>query len=280
MAVCLYDLDGTIVDTEESIKSTLRQFCELYKFPTPTEDALDGISGLDPLVLLPPELVEKRGHAYLTVEFWTLYQRHCTQSNIRLIPGVDKLMQAVEAAGFKAAVVTNKEGSIARKELGYLQGRYELPHEFCIGFGDTDAPRKPDPGMLLHALRRLDAKTSETIFIGDTAPDIQAAESLGIKSILYRKPHVRRREGTLPDWATRATFVVEHMHEAEKIYHKIVRDSKSREARTKKVEMVSRRGKRANDDWKVSSLVVPGGGLPAAKAIEKKAPVNFVLETE
>ena len=45
---------------------------------------------------------------------------------------------------------------------------------------------KPDPGVFLHALKKIKAKPNKTLFIDDNAENVKTARSLGINSILYK----------------------------------------------------------------------------------------------
>jgi phosphoglycolate phosphatase len=46
-----------------------------------------------------------------------------------------------------------------------------------------DGPGKPDPAMLVEAMRVLSADRAETVMIGDTAHDILMARAAGVRSI-------------------------------------------------------------------------------------------------
>ena len=220
----LLDFDGTIVDTDPHIRAALIEFCAIHKFPAPSEDALRGISGLDPLTLLPPELLTKRGHAYFTMEFWNLYRRRTSPASLSLVPGIEQIMGAAVAGGFKTAVITNKEGDIARKELAYLAGQHRLPHHLCVGFGDIPgAERKPAPTMLLHGMRTLGMSPHNTVFIGDTEPDVLAARAAKIPVVLYRPRANHAHIKHPPKWVELATYVVEHMDQARAIVGRMSR---------------------------------------------------------
>lgn len=48
--------------------------------------------------------------------------------------------------------------------------------------------KKPEKEIYLHALKNLDAKAEESIFVDDRLENIDAAKSLGMKGILFKNP--------------------------------------------------------------------------------------------
>jgi phosphoglycolate phosphatase len=72
--------------------------------------------------------------------------------------------------------VTNKAGRFTQD----LLERADLARFFhCVVSGDTVARKKPDPLPMLHACERLGARAAETLVIGDSLNDVQAARAAG-----------------------------------------------------------------------------------------------------
>jgi phosphoglycolate phosphatase len=83
----------------------------------------------------------------------------------------------VHRAGVRTAVVTNKQHRFADallRRLG-LAGWVDV----VVG-GDTCVRRKPDPQPLLFACESLQVPLSESLMVGDSANDVQAARAAGI----------------------------------------------------------------------------------------------------
>ena len=68
-----------------------------------------------------------------------------------------------------------------------LMRRYGIPefYDEIISAGETGYA-KPNPKIFEEALKRLNAKAEECIFVDDTEENIEAARTLGMKVILYR----------------------------------------------------------------------------------------------
>ena len=103
--------------------------------------------------------------------------------------------------GLKVAICTNQSGIgrglISRAELnaihealqgavgalaGSLDGIFYCPHVPEAGC----ECRKPAPGLLLEAMRKLDEKPEQTVFIGDSRKDLDAASAAGCRAYLVR----------------------------------------------------------------------------------------------
>lgn len=93
-----------------------------------------------------------------------------------IYPGVMEGLEALRAARFPLACVTNKAGSFTSALLEHLG----LARYFAqVIAGDTLPQKKPDPAPLLHACRNLHVAPHEMLLIGDSMNDVQAARAAG-----------------------------------------------------------------------------------------------------
>ncbi len=118
-----------------------------------------------------------------------------------MVPGAAEAVARLNQAGHLVAVVTNQSavgrGVISsdmlarihenlRDRLARAGARLDAL-EIC-----TDAPwaagprRKPAPGMLAETLRRFSMSAAESVMIGDSLRDLEAAAALGVRRILVR----------------------------------------------------------------------------------------------
>lgn len=129
------------------------------------------------------------------------------------LPGSLEAIAQLHQAGLRVAVCTNQSGlgrglfraatlaAIHRRMEeavaaagGELAGIFVCPHAPEAG---CDC-RKPRPGLLLRALAELGADPGETLFIGDSARDLQAAEAAGVTPVLVRTGNGRVTEREWP----------------------------------------------------------------------------------
>ena len=103
---------------------------------------------------------------------------------IRLYPGVRQLLAGLSRRGLSLGVVTQKDRSFeingrkagAQEELAELGLGALFP--VVVGFEDV-SNHKPDPECIRLALRGLGARPEETIVVGDSRADIEAARAAG-----------------------------------------------------------------------------------------------------
>lgn len=126
--------------------------------------------------------------------------------HVRVNPDAGALLGALADRGIRHAVVTNTATALARETI---RGVALDPDEIV---GTSDAPEKPDPGMLLLACERLAVNPARVSMVGDSRFDREAAASAGIRFVGYGIDGDRRIEAlreliTLPDvsgdaWST------------------------------------------------------------------------------
>ena len=119
-----------------------------------------------------------------------------------MLPGAAKAVARLNAAGFTIAICTNQAG-IAKGIFDeamlariHAKLRDELAREgasldaiFHCPDAHASPRRKPEPGMLLDAIRQFRAEAAQTPFVGDNLRDLQAATKAGCPRHLVRTGH-------------------------------------------------------------------------------------------
>lgn len=117
------------------------------------------------------------------------------------LPGSLAAIAALKAAGFLVGVCTNQQGvglgTIPPAALDAIHEKFRraLAAEgaalddlrFCPHRADEGCRcRKPAPGMLTDAMRALGTDGADTIFVGDSIRDVEAAHAAGCHAALVR----------------------------------------------------------------------------------------------
>jgi rfaE bifunctional protein nucleotidyltransferase chain/domain len=117
---------------------------------------------------------------------------------VELMPGAGDGLAALQAAGFRIAIVTNQQGIAlgyasmdamiaVNQRLFRLLGPYGVRVSrvyFCPhSAADRCGCRKPEPGMVLRAMRDFAVPPRQTYLIGDTAADVQAGAAAGCATV-------------------------------------------------------------------------------------------------
>ena len=173
----LFDLDGTLIDTEELILTSFRTAtAEVLGFSPLDEEVRRyiGIPLVEQAAVLAPDRVD---------ELMESYRRHNLALHDALIgyfEGTREMLEALGARGLRLAVVTSKRNVPAREGLDSfdLQPYFELVQ----GMEDT-VKHKPNPEPLLTAAQRLGVAPAECVYIGDSTYDMEAAHAAGMGAI-------------------------------------------------------------------------------------------------
>jgi phosphoglycolate phosphatase len=106
---------------------------------------------------------------------------------LKLYPGVRQVLESLHERGLKLGLVTNKVVSIEFE--GDIIGAEQEIHElgladlFSVIIGSENVTSyKPDPEGINKALECLGVSPRETLIVGDSAGDIEAAQAAGCQS--------------------------------------------------------------------------------------------------
>ena len=180
----LFDLDGTLIHSSADIATAVNRMLEALDRPrVDLEEVESWIGhGVEPLIhrsitrdhhgAVDDDLLERALQifrpAYLATDF----------ENTRLAVGAECVLDALRAAGFPCAIVTNKPGIPTNRILE----KFDLADRFqTVICGDSLPSRKPDPAPLEHALAVCGA--SSGWMIGDSDADSAASGAAGLPFI-------------------------------------------------------------------------------------------------
>lgn len=190
-AAVLFDLDGTLLDSAPDFVATANRMRQVRQLPPVDAGRLRAVVSKGSRAMLEvafPQMETHERHA-LIPEFLDIYESLIGQ-HARLFEGVEAMLQALEQAGTRWGIVTNKPEYLARlvlPQLGWQQRCAVL-----IG-GDTLAERKPHPLPLQVAAQRMGMVAAACVYVGDDERDIIAARAAGMPSVAvlwgYRAAH-------------------------------------------------------------------------------------------
>lgn len=184
-AVVLFDLDGTLADTALDLCHTMNVLLERHgRMPVP-DTQMRSMVGAGARKIMEKAFEATGAPADegqldgLFEEFLDYYGDHIADHTV-LFPGVLDQLEALRARDIKLGVCTNKAERLTRQLLQTL----EIDHFFPVVIGgDTLPVKKPDPLHLTEAVARLGGAVEGTVMVGDSSPDIRAAEAASIASI-------------------------------------------------------------------------------------------------
>lgn len=178
----LFDLDGTLADTAPDLGAALnRLLLEEGRPPLPLAAMRPQVSG-GARALVKQGFGLEPGDA-LFADFTARFLHHYAQAlcvDTELFPGVDQLLDTLEARGIPWGIVTNKMQRFALplcEELGLRK------RAGCIVSGDSAQRPKPHPAPLLLACAALQVEPGRAAYVGDDSRDIVAGRAAGLATV-------------------------------------------------------------------------------------------------
>jgi phosphoglycolate phosphatase len=185
LAAVLFDLDGTLLDTAADIALALNRTMVEYDCKPLAEDDVRRMVGRGSPILIEraaasqDRVLDATTQAAMTERFFHYYGQleESNEDTAQPYTGAAESLRTLHDAGLRTAVVTNKQHRFAAALLNRL-GLADWV-DVVVG-GDTCARRKPDPQPLLFACESLHVPPSESLMVGDSVNDVQAARAAGI----------------------------------------------------------------------------------------------------
>ncbi|MER7892627.1 HAD family phosphatase [Micromonospora sp. NPDC094482] len=173
----LFDMDGTLVDSEKLWDVALQELAEVYG-GTLSEAARRAIIGTSMAASMrivhddlgQPERDPEASAAWINARILELFR-----TGLRWRPGALALLTAVRAAGIPTALVTSSGRPLVEVALDTL-GRDSFDAVVC---GDEVDAAKPHPEPYLTAARLLDVPIERCVAIEDSATGVASALAAG-----------------------------------------------------------------------------------------------------
>lgn len=182
----LFDLDGTLVDSAFDLYRAMNLSLARLNLPLVTEQQVRVWIGKGTSLFCQSTLQYLKGdvdpvlHQQLLDTFLEIYNAEpCVDT--QPFHGIVEFLDWGLKNHKKMICVTNKPEQPARKILDVLQ----MSHYFddVVG-GDRFEVRKPDPKPLLHCVEAFDTTVEQTLMIGDSSNDVEAARRAGIDCVV------------------------------------------------------------------------------------------------
>lgn len=173
-----FDLDGTLVDSSETIyKSTIATLEQLgisYNF---SKDDLDKRIGQHFVDIFNEFDVQVQDFEYFIKVYKSIYFDFIDDSV--LYNGVKETIEYLNQSGIKVSLLTTK----AQDQADLIIDHFNLRPNFSLVMGRVNGiPHKPSPEPLLIICDKLNVSIAESVMVGDTELDIQCGKSAGAKT--------------------------------------------------------------------------------------------------
>jgi phosphoglycolate phosphatase len=182
----VFDVDGTLVDSQHDILSAMRAAFDTCGLAMPDRAAVLGIVGLSlPQAMwrLCPE-ADSATRAALVEAYKASFAngrvRRARQTADMLYPGV---AEAVATLAARDDVLLGVATGKSRRGLAHLIDGLEWGAHFVTLQCADDHPSKPHPAMLQTAMAEAGCDPDQTVMVGDTSYDMEMACAAGVGAI-------------------------------------------------------------------------------------------------
>ena len=177
----IFDIDGTLVDTNLAHVEAWRRAFQRLGYDVPTQRIeLEIGKGGDKLVpaILGQEGEQRDGERLRKAqkqEFLAI----ANHERFPVFPGVPDIFEALRRRGIETALATSSDDKHLEATLASAGLDLRRSADVVVTKSSADAS-KPDPDIVLAAVEKLGLQPSECAMVGDTVYDAQACRAAGI----------------------------------------------------------------------------------------------------
>ncbi|MDE5600569.1 MAG: HAD family hydrolase [Oscillospiraceae bacterium] len=180
--LCIFDLDGTILDTIEDIAHAFNN--ALVKNGLPTHDISKYCEmlgdGIIKLSIRATGLTPDDDKFKTIVDYFFYFYSKCNSKYTKCYDGIPELLDNLQNNSVKIAVLSNKPDTFVKT----LVAKYLKNINFSYIQGGLESiPLKPDPTSVNNIISKLKVSKNETLFIGDSIVDVETAKRAFVSCI-------------------------------------------------------------------------------------------------
>ena len=184
MKACIFDLDGTLTNTLESMTYSVNLTLEEMGLSKITKDQCRLFVGNGARVLIEKSLKAAGDTDASRIEegmeiYGRIFDRNCTY-HVTPYEGIPEMLKALKDKGIQLAVLSNKPDCQTVKVVKAIFGE-EL---FDYAQGQKEGiRRKPEPDGVWYLMEQMHVSKEECLYIGDSEVDAATGRNAGLKTI-------------------------------------------------------------------------------------------------
>ena len=179
----IFDMDGTLFDTEPHFESTWSETGDRWGHPELRSVYFAEVAGRS-IDIVKDYLKKRYGESFDPDAFfedrWVLFKKSVSNGVVEKA-GCYELLSYLKENGIKTALATSTPNDIA----GLYLYKSKLPDYLdAIVFGNEVKRGKPNPDIFLEAGRRIGANAEETLVVGDSSFDMLGGHAAGMRPVM------------------------------------------------------------------------------------------------
>lgn len=184
MKACIFDLDGTLTATLESLAYSVKATLREMGLPEITDDQCRQFVGngakylMDKSIRAAGDTEGKRLDEAMEI-YGRIFDANCTY---HVIPydGIVEMLHELKKQGVRLAVLSNKPHRQTVKVVEEIFG--EEMFDFAAG-QQEGIRRKPDPDGVYYIMEKLGVQKKDCFYIGDSEVDVATGKNAGVTTI-------------------------------------------------------------------------------------------------
>ena len=184
MKACIFDLDGTLTNTLESMTYSVNLTLKEMGLSQITKDQCRMFVGNGARVLIEESLKVSGDPKASRIEegmkiYGRIFDQNCTY-HVTPYEGIPEMLKALKDKGIHLAVLSNKPDRQTVKVVKAIFGE-EL---FDYAQGQKEGiRRKPEPDGVWYLIEQMHVSKEECLYIGDSEVDAATGRNAGLKTI-------------------------------------------------------------------------------------------------
>ena len=184
MKACIFDLDGTLTNTLESMTYSVNLTLKEMGLSQITKDQCRMFVGNGARVLIEESLKVSGDPKASRIEegmkiYGRIFDQNCTY-HVTLYEGIPEMLKALKDRGIHLAVLSNKPDRQTVKVVKEIFG----DNIFDYAQGQKDGiRRKPEPHGVCYQMEQMQVSKEECLYIGDSEVDAATGKNAGLKTI-------------------------------------------------------------------------------------------------
>lgn len=184
MKAVIFDLDGTLSDSLESIAFSANSALEALGFqPFELERYKqfvgDGVSELMKRCLINAGDDELKYFDQMLAKYHEIFEKNCTY-HVEAYEGIKELLEELRKRNIRIAVLSNKPH---KRTVEVVEKLFGKGYFHVIQGQAPEIKRKPNPEGALMIMRSLGISPSECLYVGDTDTDMQTGKAAGLFTV-------------------------------------------------------------------------------------------------
>ena len=184
MKACIFDLDGTLTNTLESMTYSVNLTLKEMGLSQITKDQCRMFVGNGARVLIEESLKVSGDPKASRIEegmkiYGRIFDQNCTY-HVTPYEGIPEMLKALKDRGIHLAVLSNKPDRQTVKVVKEIFG----DNIFDYAQGQKDGiRRKPAPDGVWYLMEQMQVSKEECLYIGDSEVDAATGKNAGLKTI-------------------------------------------------------------------------------------------------